>query len=944
MWYTCNFRESKSQFQLESFRSGIDQVMTISPGRRIGPYEVLSPLGAGGMGEVYRARDTKLNRDAALKVLPEILARDPERMARFKREAQVLASLNHPNIATIYGFEESDGVSALAMELVEGPTLAEQMAVDRLRVGEGTALPREREALAYHSLAGPIPLDECLPIAKQIADALEYAHERGIIHRDLKPANIKVTPQGVVKILDFGLAKALEGDSASSASNLMNSPTLTAAATQAGVIIGTAAYMSPEQARGRAADRRADIWSFGCVLYEVLAGKRLFDGETVSDTLAAILKSEPDWGTLPSSTPPRIRELLRRCLTKDPRQRLRDIGEARIAIEEAMSGVGAEGVRPGEVGLSGMPPMEIERRSPLRRALPWVVGLIVGAVAAGLAVWRLSAPAAPAAAMRFSAVTNFPGVQSQPAFSPDGRSIAFVSNRDGDYNIYVGLVRGGNLVQITHDSNLESRPAWSPDGATLAYARLNESGIWDIWEIPALGGTPRRVTLNASDPDYSRDGHSLAYANSSDGAIWVSGVSGENARQVAKSAGPGWHDAEPRFSPDGSHIAFASCANGPYAELRVVDLASGKVRQLTRDDALARSPAWSPDGRSIYFASSRGGAMNIWKIPATGDSPEQITAGQSEDAQLDVSSDGKRIVFSTWHENVNIAQLDLQANPGQRGLKTLTTDPVRNQVAPAYSPDGKRLVYFSNLNGVENENIWVSNSDGSNPLLLVQDSRINVFPHWTPDSRHIVYCSESKAESPDEYRSVSVSGGAPQTILSSVVDRWFDVGRDGRMLFRKAGDQVEAFDPRNGKTESLGTIHGAENVKPARWSPDERSIAYSVSASKEDDLRAGLWVDDFKNPPRQVFRGWVIWYARGPGNEIYLAEGKPDLKSVMWKVGWDGKGLTRTSATILMIHSYWVDPARNTQDEFDMSPDGRHIALDMQTVLGANIGMIENVR
>src|SRR5580658_2209315 len=287
--------------------------MALPPGTRLGPYEILAPLGAGGMGEVYRARDSKLGRDVALKVLPEAFARDAERMARFHREAKVLASLDHPNIASIYGFEDSGATHALVMELVEGPTLG-----DRIK-------------------AGPIPIDEALRIAKQITDALEYAHERGIVHRDLKPANVKVTVDDAVKVLDFGLAKAIEGDAASV--DISTSPTISRMATLAGVLLGTAAYMSPEQAKAKPVDRRADIWAFGCVLYEMLTGKMAFRGESVTDTLAAVIKEEPDWSQLPAATPVRVRVLLQRCLQKDPKQRLRDIGDARISLDEVLSGV-----------------------------------------------------------------------------------------------------------------------------------------------------------------------------------------------------------------------------------------------------------------------------------------------------------------------------------------------------------------------------------------------------------------------------------------------------------------------------------------------------------------------------------------------------------------------------------------------------------------------------
>ena len=286
--------------------------MPLSTGSRLGPYEVLAPIGAGGMGEVYRARDTKLGREVAIKVLPEAFARDSARMARFGREAKLLAAVNHTNIASIYGLEDSGSTRALVMELAEGPTLA-----DRIR-------------------QGPIPIEEALPIAKQMADALEYAHEHGIIHRDLKPANIKVAADDTVKILDFGLAKALETEP--SAAELANSPTISQMATQAGVLLGTAAYMSPEQAKAKPVDRRADIWAFGCVLYETLTGKMAFGGDTVTDTLAAVIRAEPDWSQLPAATPMRVRVLLQRCLQKDAKQRLRDIGDARISLDEVLSG------------------------------------------------------------------------------------------------------------------------------------------------------------------------------------------------------------------------------------------------------------------------------------------------------------------------------------------------------------------------------------------------------------------------------------------------------------------------------------------------------------------------------------------------------------------------------------------------------------------------------
>src|SRR5438552_5611605 len=308
--------------------------MTLAAGTKLGPYEILAPLGAGGMGEVYRPRDGRLGREVAIKVLPAAMANDAERMARFQREAQMLASLNHPNIASIYGLEESGGVRALVMELVEGPTLAERIATSARRDSGGAGLAPPAKA----QQAAPLPLDEAFSIAKQIAEALEAAHERGIIHRDLKPANIKVTEGGTVKVLDFGLAKAFNPQDSAANLNETNSPTLSMAATRAGVILGTAAYMSPEQARGKPLDKRTDIWSFGCVLYEALTGRQAFAAETVSDRIASILEREPEWEALPDTTPITVRRLLQRCFEKDPRRRVRDIGDARIELDDALAG------------------------------------------------------------------------------------------------------------------------------------------------------------------------------------------------------------------------------------------------------------------------------------------------------------------------------------------------------------------------------------------------------------------------------------------------------------------------------------------------------------------------------------------------------------------------------------------------------------------------------
>lgn len=677
------------------------------------------------------------------------------------------------------------------------------------------------------------------------------------------------------------------------------------------------------------------------MFYEMLTGKAAFGGETVTDTLASVIRSEPDWSLLPPSTPPAIRKLPQRCLKKDVKQRLQAIGDARIVIEDVISGADTDAVVP-----LPSPPRPI-----WRRLLPWAVAFATCALLTGAVLLTFAFRSPHSVAMHFRAVTNFSGVQSYPTLSTDGRSVAFVSNKDGHYNIYVGLINGGNVVQLTDDPNLKTRPCWSPDGTEIAYARLNDSGIWDIWKVPALGGVPRRFILNAADPTWSRDGRSFAYRNSVTGAIWISDSFGQNGHELASTRRPGWGrgnsttgflNSAPRFSPDGREIAFATSWGGPYGELEVVNLDSDKLRQLTHDNALVLSPAWSAEGRFIYFASSRGGTLNIWKIAEDGSQLEQITSGQGDDAQLDISADGKRIVFSSFRANVNIVQLDLDA-AGQQSAKLLIADAARDQFGPAYSPDGKHLAYFSNLKGVEKEGIWLANPDGSNPVPLVQDQRINIFPCWTPDSGYLVYASYASSSLSgslaSEYRRISISGGAPQALLNSAPDNSSDVGSDGRLLFQGPHGQVEISATPN--TQTLTTLPSDENTFLFRWSPDENSIAYIVQPVQEDDPHAGLWVYGLNKTPRQIFRGWITWYTRGPKNEIYLIQGKADLKGVLWKLDWSGHGLTRVPVSIPVPFHYWFD---SPFTQFDISPDGRHLAFNTQEVLQANIGMLENIR
>jgi serine/threonine-protein kinase len=889
------------------------QPMPFNSGTRLGSYEIRSPLGVGGMGEVYRARDSKLGRDVALKVLPEIFARDSERLGRFAREAQVLASLNHPNIAAIYGFEDSANTHALVMELVEGPTLADQIR------------------------NSPMPPAEALQIARQICDALEYAHDRGIVHRDLKPANVKITPDGTVKLLDFGLAKVFELQAASPM-DIATSPTLTNMATQAGVLLGTPAYMSPEQAKGRPVDRRADIWAFGCVLFEMLTGKMAFTGEGVTDTIAEIIKTDPDWNLLPATTPKPIRNFIQRCLKKEPKQRLQAIGEARITIEEVLAGKDGSDNVASETAQSQATPAK--SRLVL---VGWIAGFLIGVALTATLAWWLTRPASAPAAMHFSTVTGFAGVQDQPALSPDGRSVAFIANRDGHYNVYVGLIRGGELVQITHDSSMKSRPNWSPDGSTLAYAQLNDLGTMDIWETAALGGSPRRVILNANDPAWTPDGRSLVYQNLADNTVWTSGISGENPHLLVRPDA-GVAATEPRVSPDGRMVALALSVGGPYGELGVADISTGKLHVLTNDNALALSPAWSADSRFMYFSSSRGGTLNIWKIGADGSGLRQITAGEGDDAELDVSSDGKRLVFATLRMNIGLSQLDLQAKPGESSTKLLTTDPARNEFGPAYSPDGKRLAFFANFKGVENESIGMADADGSHAVQLVRDSRVNIFPRWSPDGSHLTYSSRSPQGNESEYRIVAITGGAPQIMMPKAlvpgIISMADVRHDGRLLYQRSTGEVQAFDPQDSKVTTLGKLPMLAGGI-LRASPDGNSVVYVTSFNGENDPTAGLWTTDFRTAPRQLFHGWVCYVALDAQNNVFFLKGKNNLNGEVWKVKLDGSSLSRVGTVPMLYDSLYFHAYQNNQ--IDVSPDGRRIVFQSQQVLQENIGMLDGL-
>jgi eukaryotic-like serine/threonine-protein kinase len=660
-------------------------------GSQLGPYRILSPLGAGGMGEVYRAHDSKLGRDVAIKTLPPEFAGDPERLARFRREARALATLNHPNIAAIYGLEESNQVDCLVLELVEGETLAECI-----------------------KRTGPLPVHKALDYARQIAEALEAAHSKGIIHRDLKPANVKVTPEGRVKVLDFGLAKAVWGGADIPIPSEL--ATATMSATLAGHILGTPPYMSPEQARGGEVDKRTDIWAFGCLLYELLSGKQAFRRDTLPDTTAAILQQEPAWQVLPAKTPAKIRELLRRCLQKDAGGRFQDIAEARRVIEEVIA-----------------PRQGLKRWQLIAAA---AIALVVIAIAA---VW-LRGPRRVADRSEWVQLTKFPDAVAQPALSPDGRMLAFIRGAGTFYTpgqIYIKLLPDGEPKQLTHDEYSKMSPVFSPEGSRIAYTTVDDRFKWDTWLMPVLGGEPRRWLPNASGLVW-RSNHTVLFSEIKTGAhmaIVTAEESRAGVRDVyvpAREQGMA-HRSYP--SPDGKWALVVEM-DGPWIPCRLVPLdGSSPGRQVGPPDGACTFAAWSPDGKSMCFSSSAGGAFHIWRQRFPNGKPQQITSGPTEEEGIAMAPDGRSFITAVGQKQRPIM---LHQAGGERQI---SLEGYGFQLK--FTPDGKTLCYRL-LKGSQPASdateLWAADVDSgrNEPLLPGFSLRGGLVYDISPDGREVV--------------------------------------------------------------------------------------------------------------------------------------------------------------------------------------------------------------
>ena len=864
---------------------------------RIGPYRVVRELGRGGMGVVYLAHDTRLDRDVAIKVLPEELAGDRQRLARFKREARLLASLNHPNIAGVYGLEDADAVRCLILEYVEGLTLQERLKRGRL------------------------PLDDALSIGKQIAEAVEAAHEKGVVHRDIKPANVKVTLDGHVKVLDFGLAKALHGEAVSVDTDLADSPTVTMAsgATVPGVILGTAGYMSPEQARGKPVDRRTDIWSFGCVLYECLAGTMAFSAETVSDSIAAILHTEPDWSSLPRDTPPTVRLLLRRCLAKERRKRLHAIADARIELEEAAAD--PTGSSLGLMAQASRRPSR-EAARPIQLAIPLPHGLhiahflsrpvaispdgthvvFVGSTSPRdlqLYLRRLDRPDA----------NPIRGTEGgfDPFISPDGRWIGFLVEEDGGRRLKRVAIDGGPPVPIT-DSSTVLGAVWGPDGAV--YFPDNDvrrpAPTCPIVRVPAAGGSPEPVTR----------------------------------------PGPGTEDCYhyfPEILPDGKSLLFATCSDRRFTasavRLQAQRLETGERKTLLEGVVVAR---YAPTGHVVFARQGTlmAAPIDLDRLELVG--PESVMidgvrTGNSGAANFAFSQNGT-LVYLRGARFQEVQRTIHFVDQHGRLDRTISTRGLFFQ--PRLSPDGRRLA-VSRMSSSDRWDVWVIDLDRETWSRLTFGGWDGQ-PVWTPDGKSIAFVSGRwKRGARDLYLVPADGSGEPELLLKGETFAPNSFAPDGSVLaFSRldpgSGESIWIL-PLEGKREPFPFVQSPFGDFGAEFSPDGRWLAYTSTESGEKQV----YVRPFPGPgpkwqistdggssPAWARNGTQLFYCNADAVMVVDVATEPDFSASAPRLLFEGR--------FGEFGEYFN--SRN----YDVSPDGERFVMMREEEAVAQIQVVLN--
>jgi Tol biopolymer transport system component len=801
--------------------------MGLSAGARFGTYEILAPLGAGGMGEVYRARDTRLKRDVALKVLQGTWVDIGDRIARFEREAELLAAVNHPNIAAIYGIEESAGITALVLELVDGPTLADRLA------------------------HGAMPLPEIIGICRQIVDALDAAHERGIVHRDLKPANIKLRQDGAVKVLDFGLAKALGSHDGSRPGAAEFATVTSPVLTSLGVILGTAAYMSPEQARGQPIDKRTDIWAFGCVLYEMLAGRTAFARATVPDSIAAILEREPDWSVLPPATPRSMRRLLQRCLDKNRSQRLRDIADVRHALDDVSDDEAPRAeTSPSRAGWWRLAAGAV--------AVAGVAAFATALVMSGRA--RQTAPGAASPGSRFIRVTSDAAYSTEPALSRDGTMVVYASDRDGEGQLDLWLQRtaGGQPIELTNDAADDREPDFSPDGSLIAFRSDRAGG--GVYVMPALGGHARLVAEGGRRPRFSPDSNRIAYWT----GPWLSGAGARGPGAVFTVAANGGQPVRlangfstarnPVWSPDGQSVLFFGrkaaddspsgafdwwwapldgrepVPTGAYRvmiDLGIISAGDGDL--VARLEPTPRT--WTRSG--VLFSAGFGESVSVWRLgisPSTGQaveaSLERLTSGAGFDLEASADDSG-RIAFQFSSEGYVSLTLPLDANAGRpsgpSGPIVRQTFWARGGGRNSLDDAGRLLAYLKS--GANETELWVKDLRTGSERHLVTTRLGNLNPVISHDGSHVAYSVVEGSRAIGHV--VPTAGGTARQVCECTLQGWFS---DNRRILALDGTgmshRVRVVDVMD-RTEAVLFTHATPLVGRADISPDDRWLTVS---------------------------------------------------------------------------------------------------------------------
>ncbi len=883
-------------------------------GQTLAHYRITAAIGAGGMGEVYRATDTKLGREVAIKVLPADFARDPDRLARFEREARLLASLNHPRIAHVYGFESAalpDGstVHFLAMELVPGEDLAERLK------------------------RGPIALDEALEIAAQIAEGLEEAHEHGIAHRDLKPANVKLTPDGKVKVLDFGLAKACgeEPSSTRSGADLSQSPTLARTGTQAGIILGTAAYMSPEQARGKAVDKRTDIWAFGVVLYEMLTGRKPFDGGTVTDILAAVVKSEPDWSLLPQDTPVRVRDVLRRCLKKGPEARLRDIGDARLELAEALEPAPAGEAPPGS-------------SRPTRRLLGALAMAMLGALAGGVAVWGLRGPDAPRV-IRLGTVVpvaeELLWQSSGIAVSPDGSRFVFRHAGEGRRGLFQRTLAE---VEPTFIPGSEDGlgPFFSPDGQWIGYfVMLGAPGTDGLKMIRVEGGAPRTLAatgqgaltgLTASG-SWGDDGQ-IVFAGTAPSLLRVSTSGGASvpATTLDEVRGEQAH-VQPQLLPGGRALLYVAMLRGGRQDVMVAS-SDGKRRSVLVEGA--SSPRFSPTGHLLFVreATLFAAPFDLQRLALTGEpfpaveGLEVSVYGHYRRAQYDLSAEGTLayLVDSLANRTGHMVWVDRQ------GRAEAVMRDAAAYVVPRLSPDGRRLAYSVVDRVSEQRDVWVLDLDRGTKTRLTLGNGLATDPVWSSDGGTITFAS-TRVDGRLNLFSLAADGGGEAVQLTrntndsrSIFPRlWLPDGSG--LVFHSIEDShdIGIWRPGSRAEEMLLATPFAE-LEPS-LSPGGRFLAYVSEESGRREVYARALLGPERRWPISSNGGdEPVWSRRG--DEIFYRRGSEMMVVPVKTAG----GLTPGVPAVLFEGRYDVDPFGQDATNYDVTPDGKRFVMVRRAV------------